>query len=170
MIVFEETIENSPAKTNESEIRLHARSVSRGVAIGKVVCLHGRKRQFYRLALKESQVEREVRRFQAAVRLAKRHLNKSSSQKNDLTAVKKLNVFEAHLLILEDRALIGKIEEHIRKRKVNAEWAVKVVIDSYVAQYKSLADEYFRERYIDLEDIGERILTALGGGQKATCR
>jgi hypothetical protein len=39
-----------PPPTNVEE-RLNARTVSRGLAIGKIVCLHGRKRQFYRIEI-----------------------------------------------------------------------------------------------------------------------
>ncbi|MGC2234668.1 MAG: phosphoenolpyruvate--protein phosphotransferase [Pyrinomonadaceae bacterium] len=170
MNVLNGTGQNSRAKKKESEIKLSARAVSRGVAIGKIVCLYGRKRQFYRIDLKDTQIDRELRRFHAAVRLAKRQLKKTSAQKSEMFGEKSANIFDAHLLILEDKSLLGKIEENIRGQKINAEWAVKVVTDKYIAQYKSISDDHFRERYIDLEDIADRILTALGGGQKASIR
>ncbi len=169
MIVLEETIKESHTIKN-SEIKLKARAVSRGVAVGKIVCLHGRRRQFYRVTLKSSQIERELRRFYAAVWLAKRHLKKTHLQKNELLGADKANIFDAHLLMLEDKSLLRKIEENIKEQKVNAEWAVKIVTDKYIAQYKAIADENLREKYIDLEDIADRILTALGGGRKANIR
>ncbi len=66
---------------NNIEERLDARAVSRGFAIGKVVCLHGRKRQFYRIEINDLQIEREIRRFRAAVQLATRQLKKSARKK-----------------------------------------------------------------------------------------
>ncbi len=170
MNVLNGTGQNSRVKKKESEIKLSARAVSRGVAIGKIVCLYGRRRQFYRIDLKDTQIERELRRFHAAVRLAKRQLTKTSSQKNEMFGEKSASIFDAHLLILEDKSLLAKIEESIREQKINAEWAVKIITDKYIAQYKSISDDHFRERYIDLEDIADRILTALGGGQKASIR
>jgi len=170
MNVLNGTGQNSRAIKNESEIKLSARAVSRGVAVGKIVCLYGRKRQFYRIDLKETQIERELRRFHAAVRLAKRQLKKTGLQKGEMFGEKSAGIFAAHLLILEDKSLLGKIEEDIREQKINAEWAVKVVTDKYIAQYKSISDDHFRERYIDLEDIADRILTALGGGGKTSIR
>ena len=53
------------------EMRLSGRSVSRGVAIGRVVSLHGNKRQFYKINLEDSQINREVVRLYASIRLAK---------------------------------------------------------------------------------------------------
>ncbi len=147
----------------KNEIRLNARAVSRGIAIGKIICLHGRKRQFYKINLEASKIEREIRRFRAAARMATRRLKKISTDQTDKT---RANIFDAHLLILEDKTLHTKIEANISERKINAEWAVKIVTDDYIARYKTVADEYLRERYIDLEDVAERLLTALGGGGK----
>ena len=155
---------DSPKKNVEE--RLDARAVSRGLAIGKVVCLHGRKRQFYRSDINESQVEREIRRFRAAVRLAVSQLKKISSQKSDKLKKMKADIFSAHILIVEDKSLHSKIEIFIKNEKVNAEWAVKTVTEEYIVKYKTISDVNLRERYIDLEDVADRILTALGGSGK----
>lgn len=163
MIVFNKTFQSSRIKNKNLEIRLTGRTVSRGVAVGKVVCLHGRKRQFYRIDLETQQLKREIRRFHAAIRLAKRQLKKISLNKKETKA----NIFDTHLLILEDKSLISKIEKYVNTQKVNAEWAVKIVTDAYIANYKTISDEHLRERYIDLEDIAERLQTALGGGEKS---
>jgi phosphotransferase system enzyme I (PtsI) len=158
---------NHGAKQKHAELKLKARAVARGVAIGKVVCLYGRKRQFYRINLEDSQIEKELRRFRAAIRLAKRQLKKISQSEGRNS---KLNFFDAHLLILEDKSLQDKIEKNIVRQKVNAEWAVKVVTERYIATYKAIADEHLREKYIDLEDVADRILAALGGGGKSNLR
>ncbi|MDQ3132453.1 MAG: phosphoenolpyruvate--protein phosphotransferase [Acidobacteriota bacterium] len=158
------------SKNNGAEVRFEARSVSRGVAIGNVVSLYGRKRQFYKIILEDSQIEREIRRFRASVSLAKRQLQQISSKKNETVKTTRANIFDAHLLILEDKSYLEKIETGIKEQKVNAEWSVKSVTENYIVKYKAIADEYLRERYIDLEDVSERILTALGGGGKSTIR
>ena len=167
MIVFNEKIQSSLLKNKAVETSLSGRSVSRGVAVGKVVCLHGRKRQFYRIDLSDAmQIEREINRFHAAVNLAKSQLEQISEDKTSTKA----NIFDTHLLIVEDASLISKIEDQIKNNKVNAEWAVKVVTDSYIGDYKNIADEHLRERYIDLEDVAERLQTALGGSEDAGIR
>lgn len=148
------------SKTNEK--RIQARAVSRGIAVGKVVCLHGSKRQFYRINLQDGKIEGELRRLRAAVRLARRHLKKIISQ-NEISETQR-HIFESHDLILEDNSLINKIESIIVREKVNAEWAVKIVTDGYLAVYKEIKDENLRERRIDVEDVTERLQIALGGG------
>lgn len=155
---------NSSNSPNHPERRIRARVVSRGIAVGNVVCLHGNKRQYYRVNLQKNQIERELRRFRAAVRLARRHLNKVISQK-DVTETQK-QIFESHILILEDSELLDNIESVIANEKVNAEWAVKLVTDRFIAVYKNFEDKHLRERRVDLEDVTERLMIALGGGVK----
>jgi phosphoenolpyruvate-protein phosphotransferase (PTS system enzyme I) len=152
---------NSPK--NNAEIILKGRSVSRGIAIGKIVNLYGEKRQFYRINLKKSQIEKELRRFNASIRLAKRYLKKQIAQSNQTQA----DILETHLLILTDSSFLKKIETEISVQKVNAEWAVKNVAENYLSVYKTITDEHLRERYIDLADVTERIFVALSGGKKS---
>ncbi len=143
---------------------LSARSVSRGSAIGTAVCLYGRKRQFNKLAIDDTRVEKEIRRFRASIRLAKQQLKRIASVPDAAST----GVFDMHLMILDDPGFNDKVERQIRDQKVNAEWAVKTVTDAYVLNQKSIADEHLREKYIDLEDVADRILTALGGGKQSS--
>lgn len=152
------------------ETAISGRAVSRGVGIGKILNLYGRKRQFYRIKLEKGKIERELRRFRAALRLAKRHINQLRFQRNTTNGETQSDIFETHLLLLEDKSFLTKIENVIKDQRVNAEWAVKLVSDSYIADFKTIPDEHLRERYIDLDDVAERILTALGGGRKSNIR
>jgi phosphotransferase system enzyme I (PtsI) len=154
---------NSPNK----ELIFHGRVVSKGIGVGKTLCLHGRKRQFYRFKIKDLQIEKEIRRFRASVRLARIQLKKISSPEVKNVGENQISIFETHRLFLEDKSLLKKIESTIIEQKVNAEWAVKVVTDNYIARYKTFSDKHLREKYIDLEDITERLLSALGGGKKS---
>jgi len=152
------------------EERINARAVSRGLAIGRIVCLYGRKRQFYRIEISDSQIEREIRRFRAAVRLAAEQLKKIETKKTGVINKTQADIFSAQLLILVDKSLHSKVETIIETEKINAEWAVKIVTEELTAKYKTIPDDHLRERYIDLEDVADRILTALGGGGNPTIR
>ena len=149
-----------------AEVRLSARAVSRGVAIGKIVWLHGTNRQFYRISIKESEVPREVKRLRKAVAAAKRHLSSLIKANGSITD-SGAGIFEVHLALLGDSALLEKFEKEIESQKVNAEWAIKHVTEIYVSKYKAIEDEHLRDRYIDIEDVTERILTALDGTHAA---
>ena len=157
------SVEVTPEEKS-SEILLKARAVSRGVAIGRIVCLHGNNRQFYRIELKDSSINSEIKRLRTAVSVAKRQLAKIVSRKEGRIADSGPGIFESHRMLIEDSSLQSKFEKEINEQKINAEWAIKLVTDSYIARYKAIEDEHLRDRYIDIEDVSERILAALGGG------
>lgn len=166
MKLSETSARQQTAAGQNTEIRLNARAVSRGVAIGTIVCLHGKTRQFYRIVIPPEMIQAEIRRFQSAVRLASQRLKKLLSDKSSNMAASGTGIFETHGIILEDKSLHQLIENEIAEQMVNAEWAVKLVTDGYISKYKTIADEHFRERYIDVEDVAERMLVALGGDSK----
>lgn len=155
------------AITNGSgrEITINAHSVSRGTATGRIVCLYGGTRQFYRISLSPSRIPLELRRLGRAFTAATRQLDQLIAGGRRRTAAGSA-IFDVHRMILADGSFRQKIEDRITSDRVNAEWAVKVVIDEYVTRYKSITDEHLRSRYIDIEDIGDRILAALGSGTR----
>ncbi|MEO7672771.1 MAG: phosphoenolpyruvate--protein phosphotransferase [Pyrinomonadaceae bacterium] len=159
--------ESTPKNEKSAEIRLKARAVSRGVAIGKIVCLHGNNRQFYRIDINRSSIEPEIERLHAAVNLAKRQLSRIVASKKGRISDSGPGIFESHRMLIEDSSLQSKFETEISEQKVNAEWAIKLVTDRYVARYKAIEDEHLRDRYIDIEDVSERILAALKGGSNS---
>ena len=144
-----------------SETRLHARPVSRGVAVGQVVTIHGDNKQFYRTPIRPEQVDREITRYRTAHKAAARQLTQvgNSLESSSNSAA----IFDMHRAILEDSTLSEKIESVIAGDRINAEWAVKLVTDEYIAKYRAIPDEHFRDRYIDVEDIADQLQTALGG-------
>lgn len=145
------------------EIRLRARAVSRGVAVGRVVCLYGANRQFYRRDLSDKEVPKEIKRLRAAMGSAKRQLATIVNRKRGRIAESGPGIFDSHRAIIEDPVLQSKIEQEIAGQRINAEWAIKLVSDEYVARYKAIEDEHLRDRYIDVEDVSDRIVAAMGG-------
>lgn len=145
------------------EIRLRARAVSRGVSIGHIVCLHGTTRQFFRIDLDQKQIPAELKRLRSAVSVARKQLDKLVHRRAGRIADSGPGIFESHRMLIEDSSLLSKFEAEVVKQKVNAEWAIKHVTDIYVGKYKAIEDEHLRDRYIDVEDVADRILVALGG-------
>lgn len=145
---------------------LEGRPVSRGIGIGKSLCIYGKNRQFYRIKLKQLDTGKEVQRFKTAVRLALRQIKKLSDSKES-TNQSQNSIFETHLLFLQDNSFINKIQTKIEDEKFNAEWAVNMIANEYIAKYKTITDKHLSEKYIDLEDVSERLLIALGGGRKS---
>jgi phosphotransferase system enzyme I (PtsI) len=138
--------------------------VSDGAAVGRVLRVHaGARENVYRATLEAADVRREIRRFHAAVRLARRQLVAVKRRAEQLLGAEHAYIFDAHLLMLEDPKLIGDVEDYIRAERANAEWAVRVVADRLLAVYAEIKDDYLRERSSDVEDVMRRLLVALGG-------
>ncbi len=152
-------------KRAKQEERWHGVGVSDGVVIGRVLRIHNGTRQIYRATLDEADIEREKRRFRAAIRLARRQLLAIKARGEKALGVEQSYIFDAHLLMLEDRKLLDEVENYISRERANAEWAVKVAVDRLLAVYAEIKDDYLRARGSDIEDVAQRILVALSGKQ-----
>jgi phosphotransferase system enzyme I (PtsI) len=152
------------SKRNKSERRWQGVAVSDGAVTGRVLRVHsGGRHSIYRVSIEATEVEREVRRYRAAVRLARRQLLALKKRAARTLGDEHAYIFDAHLLMLEDRKLNEDVEAVIRSEGVNSEWAVKVVTDRLLAVYEEIKDDYLRERSSDIEDVTRRLLVALTG-------
>jgi len=149
------------------EIRWKGLGVSEGIVVGRVLRMHDGTRYVYRARIDEADLEREVRRFRAAVRLGARQLQKIKKRAEIQLGKDHAYIFDAHLLLLEDAKLIRDVETHIMQERANAEWALKVVGDQLLSVYSEIKDDYLRERGSDIEDVIQRLLVALSGEQPA---
>ncbi|HEX8352711.1 MAG TPA: phosphoenolpyruvate-utilizing N-terminal domain-containing protein, partial [Pyrinomonadaceae bacterium] len=146
------------------EQRWRGIAVSDGAAAGRVLRIHsGGRHNIYRVSVEPSELEREVRRYRAAVRLARRQLLALKKRAARTLGEEHAYIFDAHLLMLEDRKLNEDVEAVIRGESVGSEWAVKVVTDRLLAVYDEIKDDYLRERSSDIEDVARRLLVALSG-------
>jgi phosphotransferase system enzyme I (PtsI) len=144
---------------------LHCRGlgVSDGIVIGRVMRLQEGTRDVYRAEIAEADLERERRRFRAAVRLSRRQLELIKDRAEKELGRGHAYIFDAHLLFLEDAKLTRDVEDYIVKQRANAEWAAKVVGDRLLSIYAQINDEYLRERGSDIEDVIQRLLANLTG-------
>src|ERR1051325_8446184 len=92
------------------ERRWSGLGVSDGVVTGRVLRIFNGTRQVYRVTLEEAEVERETRRLRAAVRLARRQLLAIKKRAQKEMGAEHAYIFDAHLLMLEDRKLLEDIE------------------------------------------------------------
>lgn len=156
---------NQKSHRERREKRWRGLAVSEGAAAGRVLRFHstGARHSIYRATLETTGVAREIRRWRASVRLARRQLLSIKARAAKELGAEQAYIFDAHLLILEDRKLLEAVETHIESEHVNAEWALKVVSDRLLDVYAKIKDDYLRERGSDVEDVVERLLNALGG-------
>lgn len=150
-------------RRERKEKRWTGLGVSDGIIVGRVLRIFNGTRQVYRATLDEADVESETRRLRVALRLARRQVLAIKKRAEIELGVEHAYIFDAHLLLLEDRKLLDDIESYIRTERANAEWAVKVAADRLLAIYSEIKDDYLRERGSDIEDVMQRLLVALSG-------
>lgn len=145
------------------QLRCKGLGVSDGLVLGRVLRFQEGTREVYRAQIAEADVERERRRFRAAVRSSRRQLEAIKDRAEKELGRGHAYIFDAHLLFLEDAKLTRDVEDYIVKQRSNAEWAAKVVGDRLLSIYTQINDEYLRERGSDIEDVIQRLLANLTG-------
>lgn len=76
-------------------------------------------------------------------------------------------IFDAHLLVLEDRMLIEEVILRLKKDQVNVAYIFSEVLKKYIDVFSKIEDEYLKERTADINDVGKRILRHLLGKKRA---
>ena len=80
----------------------------------------------------EDEVEREQERFLQALEITKRQLVELQSRLEDLSGDNESGIFEAHVMILEDRSVVDKVLQAISRRLQNAEYAFYAIMQNFL--------------------------------------
>ncbi len=72
-------------------------------------------------------------------------------------------IFDAHLLVLEDRILIEEVILQLKKEHFNVAYIFQEVIKKYIRVFSRIEDEYLKERISDINDVGRRVIRNLLG-------
>lgn len=108
--------------------------------------------------------EAEIKRLDDAVEASKSELELIKQKATENLGEEEAQVFEAHLTILADPELLGKIKDKIKNDKVNAEAALKSVTDMFIEMFEAMTDNaYMQERAGDIRDVTKRIMSHLLG-------
>jgi len=131
---------------------------SPGIAIGTALKYEKLKPKITKKEIKEEEVEVEIERFLRAIEKSKSELSKILKLAIERIGSEGAQIFEAQLLMLDDKTMIDKIIERIKTEKFNAESIVNDEVEKYVKFMQSSGDEYLKERANDLEDLKNRVI------------
>jgi phosphotransferase system enzyme I (PtsI) len=106
----------------------------------------------------ESGIAREQERFIQSLELTKRQLIELQTRLEDLAGDNESGIFEAHVMILEDRSVVDRVLLAIERRQQNAEFAFYAVMQNFLEAMRRIPDPYLRERTADIEDVAQRVL------------
>src|SRR4051794_4709494 len=137
--------------------------VSAGVCRGKILVLGQTEHRIVRRALTDNQILEEVNRLEKALIQTRRDIVEVQHKVSEAMGAKEGSIFDAHLLVLEDRTLIDEVVRTINEEKVNAEFAFHKVAERYAATLAAIEDDYLRERAADMRDVTTRVLNNLVG-------
>ena len=136
-------------------------AASSGVAVGKV-CLFDRGHVYVaRKYIDRDLLGDEEQRLRDAIEESRNELETIRQRMGAATEHRLL--LDAQLLMHRDELLINGAIELLRERCINAEWALSQVISRIADRMRGASEAYFRERAVDIEHVGERILHKLVG-------
>ena len=139
----------------------HGIAVSAGICRGKILVLHRARHVIARRDLADNEISEEVSRFEKALVETRRQILEIQGKVLENLGSAEADVFEAHLLMLEDQVLVDEVIRSIQDQKVNAEYAFHTVGERYVTALVAANDEYLRERASDMRDLTSRVLDNL---------
>ncbi|MEE8135552.1 MAG: phosphoenolpyruvate--protein phosphotransferase [Thermodesulfobacteriota bacterium] len=136
------------------------KGVSSGIAIGKVFLFRGLFQQISSDESEESDPAVEKERILQALSDVEADIEKliQTLDSEALLSKAEIEIFRAHLLVIQGQTLRNTMFEKLEERNISAELAVVEAIEDIAERFESLSDKYLREKAQDLRDIGERIL------------
>ena len=134
---------------------------SPGIALGRALVIEHSELVIEKKTIEN--IDEEIQKLESAVKVSKEELTKVKEKALAELGEHEAEIFEAHLLVLEDPELIGSAISKIRDEKVNADYALNEIKEIFVAMFESMDNEYMRERAADIKDVTNRVLRHILG-------
>jgi len=141
---------------------------SPGIVAGKAFLFDIRQLIVTEKDIKQDAVPSEITRFEEALIKTRSEILTIQKKISREMGAQHAEIFNAHLLVLEDRTLIEEIIEGLKKELKCVEYIFSKVIGKYIKVFSNMNDGYLKERTSDIEDVGKRILKNLIGAQEKT--
>src|SRR3989440_7073848 len=152
-----------PEAEQKGEKTFRGIPVSGGVCHGKVLLLGRTRPAIDKRAVTEKELPEEVNRLEKALIQTRHEILEVQRKVSEGMGAQEGGIFDAHLLVLEDRTLLDEVVRVIQQEKVNAEYAFHTVAERYAATLAAIQDDYLRERATDMRDVTARVLNNLLG-------
>lgn len=142
--------------------KLKGIAASDGVAVAKAYPLVEPDLTFKKVNVEDS--DNEKSRLDEALKASEKELQKIRENAAKALGESEAQVFDAHLMVVNDPEMTDQIKQNIENNKVNAEQALKSVTDSFIEMFEAMEDNsYMQERAADIRDVSKRILAHLLG-------
>jgi len=156
---------NMPDTEINEEIKLNGVGASPGICIGKAYLVDKEGVEVVeKYFISGKNLDGEIKRFKAAVKNAVNELRSIIENVPDEVR-RHTGILETHIALLKDKMLYDKTIETIKNEKVNAEWALKKVVDDIKVMFQNISDSYLKERSDDITHVSDRIIKYLIGSE-----
>jgi phosphotransferase system enzyme I (PtsI) len=145
------------------EIRFEGAGVSPGMACGKTHVVRDDQDDVVRYRIAPSQAADEIGRFETALIQTRMQILEMQQRIAESIGAKDAAIFDAHLLVVEDRTLIDEVLRKLETDLCNVEWVFQEVATRYAETLNKIDDPYLRERALDIQDVTKRVIRNLQG-------
>ena len=147
-------------------IQLKGIAAASGISIG--VAYKVGKEEFIvpKQEISDADIPLQIQLFEEALIKTRREIIELQKRIGAEMGQDEAQIFDAHLLVLEDRMLIEEVISRLKKDKLNVAFIFQEVLKKYVSVFAKIEDEYLKERIADINDVGKRILRNLLGKER----
>ncbi len=145
------------------EIRFEGAGVSPGIVRGQVHVVRDELDEVVHYRIASSQVADEISRFETALIQTRMQILEMQQRIAESIGAKDAAIFDAHLLVVEDRTLIDEVLRKLETDLCNVEWIFQEVATRYAETLNKIDDPYLRERALDIQDVTKRVIRNLQG-------
>jgi phosphotransferase system enzyme I (PtsI) len=150
------------------EARFHGVGVAPGIARGVVFLHKPDDEEPPKRRIDDSEVAKEIVRFESALIATRAQILEMQQRIAEAIGAKDASIFDAHLLVVEDRTLIDEVLRSLEKEKLNVEFVFAEVANRYAQTLSEIDDPYLRERAFDIHDVTRRVIRNLLGRSTKT--
>ena len=149
--------------TEKLEKRFSGIPVAPGIAHCPAFIQYTQDEEIVARQISEEDLPEEIARFETALISTRIELLEIQSQIASAIGSKDASIFDAHLLVVEDRTLIDEVLRRLERDKNNIEYVFQEVARKYCQTLEAIDDPYLRERVVDIEDVTRRVIRNLLG-------
>src|ERR1700693_5092140 len=150
------------------EIRFQGIVVAPGMARGVVYIAPPDDEEPVKRSIDDSEVANEIVRFESALIATRAQILEMQQRIAEAIGAKDASIFDAHLLVVEDRTLIDEVLRTLERDKFNVEFIFAQVANRYAKTLSEIDDPYLRERAFDIHDVTRRVICNLLGRSTKT--
>src|SRR6059058_1102516 len=149
--------------SDNAEIRFEGIGVSPGIAFAGIYVVRDDLDEVVRYHIAPSRIADEIGRFEAGLIQTRMQILEMQQRIAESIGAKDAAIFDAHLLVVEDRTLIDEVLRKLKTDLCNVEWAFQEVAKHYAETLSQIDDPYLRERALDIQDVTRRVIRNLQG-------